>query len=82
MVRKAPSPRRPPPCRTAGGREAHAGGTGAPCLGDNDMTESGDIIARFAKEGGPAPTFQAYVDGPFKQLLAFYKENAELKKTA
>ena len=54
-------------------------------LGDNYMTESDDIIARFATEGGPAPaqlpTFQAYVEGPFKQLLALYKENAELKKT-
>ena len=48
------------------------------------MTESGDIIARFTKESGPAPApaFQAYVDGPFKQRLAHYKENAELKKTA
>lgn len=55
-------------------------------LGDSYMTESDDIIARFAREGGPAPaqlpTFQAYVEGPFKQLLALYKENAELKKTA
>ena len=54
--------------------------------GGRYMTESDDIIARFAKEGGTAPTqlptFQAYVDGPFKQLLALYKENAEFKKTA
>ena len=53
-------------------------------LGDSYMTESDDIIAHFVDEGGPAPaqlpTFQAYVDGPFKQLLALHRENAELKQ--
>ena len=53
-------------------------------LGDTYMTESDDIIAHFVDEGGPAPaqlpTFEAYVDGPFKQLLALHRENAELKQ--
>ena len=53
-------------------------------LGDTYMTESDDIIAQFVDEGGPAPaqlpTFRAYVDGPFKQLLALHRENAELKR--
>lgn len=53
-------------------------------LGDTYMTESDDIIAHFVDEGGPAPaqlpTFRAYVDGPFTQLLALHKENAELKQ--
>lgn len=53
-------------------------------LGDTYLTESDDIIAHFVKDGGPAPeqlpTFQAYVDGPFSQLMALYRENAELKQ--
>lgn len=53
-------------------------------LGGTYMTESDDIIAHFVDEGGPAPaqlpTFQAYVDGPFTQLLALHRENAELKR--
>lgn len=53
-------------------------------LGDSYITESDDIIAHFVSEGGPSPsqlpTFEAYVDGPFAQLLALHKENAELKR--
>ncbi len=55
-------------------------------FGDEYMTESDAIIARFVQAGGPAPeqlpTLQAYVDGPFSQLQALYRENAELKQRA
>ncbi len=55
-------------------------------FGDEYMTESDDIIARFVRDGGrppeQLPTYQAYVDGPFSQLLALYRENAELKEHA
>ncbi len=53
---------------------------------DDYLTESDDIIARFAAVSGTQPerlpTFRAYVDGPFAQLLALYRENANLKKRA
>ncbi|WP_026792508.1 glutathione S-transferase N-terminal domain-containing protein [Pleomorphomonas oryzae] len=55
-------------------------------FGEEYMTESDDIIARFARNGGrppeQLPTYQAYVDGPFAQLLALHRENAELKQQA
>lgn len=55
-------------------------------FGEEYMTESDDIIARFARDGGrppeQLPTYQAYVDGPFSQLLALHRENAELKQPA
>lgn len=58
----------------------------AALFGDEYMTESDDIIARFAREGGrppeELPTYQAYVDGPFAQLLALHRESAELKQHA
>ncbi len=55
-------------------------------FGDAYMTESDEIIGRFVKAGGRAPeqlpTLQAYVDGPFSQLQALYRENVELKQRA
>lgn len=55
-------------------------------FGTEYVTESDEIIARFARDGGrrpeELPTYQAYVDGPFTQLLALHRENAELKQHA
>lgn len=55
-------------------------------FGNEYMTESDAIIARFVKVGGRAPeqlpTLQAYIDGPFNQLQALYRENVELKQRA
>lgn len=55
-------------------------------FGDEYMTESDAIIARFVADGGPAPeqlpTYQAYVDGPFSQLQVLHLEIAELKRRA
>lgn len=55
-------------------------------FGGEYLTESDDIIARFAKDGGrppeQLPTYQAYVDGPFAQLVALHRENAKLKHRA
>lgn len=53
-------------------------------FGDEYMTESDAIIGRFVQGGGRAPeqlpTYQAYVDGPFQQLQALFRENAQLKQ--
>jgi glutathione S-transferase len=55
-------------------------------FGDDYMTESDAIIARFVHAGGRAPkqlpTLQAYIDGPFSQIHMLYRENAELKQRA
>ena len=50
---------------------------------DTNAADHGVSTTKF-RHAGPAPaqlpTFRAYVDGPFAQLLALYKENAELKQ--
>lgn len=55
-------------------------------FGDEYMTESDAIIARFVAEGGrppeELPTYQAYVDGPFSQLEGLHQEVAEIKRRA
>ncbi len=51
---------------------------------DDYVTESDDIIARFAALSGirpeNLPTFRAYTDGPFAQLLTLHRENADLRR--
>lgn len=51
---------------------------------DDYLVESDEIVARFADlhdvRTDRLPTFRAYVDGPFPQLMRLYRENAELKK--
>jgi len=56
-------------------------------VGENDyMLESDAIIDWFAVRGkadkSQLPTFNAYVEGPLKRLLALFKENKELKSRA
>lgn len=56
-------------------------------LGENDyMLESDAIIDWFARRSGvdkgQLPTFNAYVEGPFKKLIALFQENKKLKSQA
>ena len=55
-------------------------------FGSEYIAGSDEIIRRFHQAGARAPeqlaTLQAYVDGPFTQLQALYRENAELKQRA
>lgn len=48
------------------------------------VADSDALVAHFAQQSGvdPAtlPTYQAYIEGPFKTLLALYGENIALKK--
>jgi len=48
------------------------------------MADSDGIIARLAEgagqDPGRMPVLQAYLEGPFQQIMTLYRENAELKK--
>jgi glutaredoxin len=48
------------------------------------LADSDALVAHFSEQSGvdPAtlPTYQAYIEGPFKQLFSLYRENVELKK--
>ena len=50
---------------------------------DDFLTESDDIISRFAEmydvRPQDLPTFKAYVDGPFAQLAGLHRELAGLR---
>ena len=50
---------------------------------DQYMTDSDAVIGRLASAFGVAPqgpVLQAYVEGPFQQIMTLFKENMELKK--
>jgi len=47
------------------------------------MTDSDAVVGRLASDAGvPArgPLLEAYVEGPFQQLMQLHKENTELRK--
>lgn len=53
---------------------------------DKYMLESDAIIDWFAAQTGAdktrLPTYNAYVEGPFKKLIALFQENKKLKEQA